>query len=586
MKYVLMFLFIMPLRSQVISTTSIEISTLPVTINVVYPWEGKNIGNVSKTFIFGNVKPYVSTITINQFPVSVYKTGSFIYYLPVSKGDCKFNIVAKNEAGISTFTRTVICGEVNFNEINQQNPFYLISPSTYTEISGEDELFISVKALKATTIYYEIDGLCEGYLDENYAGSGIYNGRCYIEKKNKNSKHSLKLIYKSGKLKGKKRKFEDIIKINDNDYIVETTTDNVVLRNNAGGYIMFMPKDVLLISDRKEGMKYRVKLGDIKLWVDADKVNLKGFKTKLFNTETGTLRFSKIDQNKVSAKLAIYQKVPFSVWEDENKLYLELYYTNLRTNWVIYDSSDNFIDNVSFKQEGSDKAIFSFSFNKNSKFWGYDISYSTDNLLNIDFKFKPEISISTQPLKGLNIIIDPGHSPKRTPPYDGGVGPSGIYEWEANLDIALKLKEKLENLGANVFMTRYTNDEKEQVPLQERPKIAKRLNGDLYLSIHNNAIPDGEDPYQKPRGFQIYYYHPHSKKLAESIHRSFLKNIDLFDEGLRFGDYHVARLTAMPSVLIENAYMILPEHEEMLMDSSFKDKLAKTIADGIVDFLK
>jgi N-acetylmuramoyl-L-alanine amidase len=134
-------------------------------------------------------------------------------------------------------------------------------------------------------------------------------------------------------------------------------------------------------------------------------------------------------------------------------------------------------------------------------------------------------------------------------------------------------------------MTRYTNDEKEQVPLSERPKIAKRFDGDIFISIHNNAIPDGEDPFSKPRGFQIYYYHPHSKKLADYVHKQYVKNIPLFDEGLRFGDYHVLRITSMPAILVENAYMILPQHEEMLLNEDFKELLARTLAEGIVNFI-
>jgi N-acetylmuramoyl-L-alanine amidase len=135
-------------------------------------------------------------------------------------------------------------------------------------------------------------------------------------------------------------------------------------------------------------------------------------------------------------------------------------------------------------------------------------------------------------------------------------------------------------------MTRSTNDELEQVALAERPKIAKKVDGDIYISIHNNAIPDGEDPYSKPRGFQIYYYYLHSKKLGEAIHDSFVKNIPLFDEGLRYGDYHVVRLTSMPAVLVENAFMILPDQDDMLSTPEFKRKLADSIASGIIEFLK
>ncbi|MGC8729541.1 MAG: N-acetylmuramoyl-L-alanine amidase [Elusimicrobiales bacterium] len=568
------------LNSQEKSTQSFSVSVPSIT--VVYPWEGKNVGEVSKTFIFGNVKPYVSTITVNGLSVKVYKNGSFISYLAPTNG--VFNITAANEIGVSSYTRTVVMGK---DQTSQKPIFELVSPSTSTEMVSGNDIQLSVKGFKSATVYYEIEDICSGYMDEFPSGSGVYNSVCYVGRDVKNNKYHLTLKYKTGDHKGDKIKYEDFLTVVSNDYLVETSTDSVVLKNDIGGYVAFLPKDVILLSDRKEGGKYRVKLGKSRFWVDSDKVNFKGFSKKPLIAETGAVRFSRISSNKTAAKIAIYNKVPFSVWQEDSKLYLNLYNANLRTNWIVYDSSDNFVDSLSFRQAGTDEALFVFSFKKNSEFWGYDIYYSTDNSLNVELKFRPNI-ITLMPdfLKGLNIILDPGHSPKKTPPFDGGVGPSGSFEYEINLKIAQKLREKLAALGANVFMTRYSNDEKEQVSLQERPRIAKRLNGDLYISIHNNAIPDGEDPYLKPRGFQIYYYHLHSKRLAQSIHKSFLKNINLPDEGLRYGDYHVARITQMPSVLIENAYMILPEQEELLLDDLFCDKLAETVKEGIIDYFK
>ncbi|MEW6012026.1 MAG: N-acetylmuramoyl-L-alanine amidase [Elusimicrobiota bacterium] len=568
------------LNSQEKSTQSFSVSVPSIT--VVYPWEGKNVGEVSKTFIFGNVKPYVSTITVNGLSVKVYKNGSFISYLAPTNG--VFNITAANEIGVSSYTRTVVMGK---DQTSPKQIFEIVSPSTSTEIVSGNDIQLSVKGFKSATVYYEIEDVCSGYMDESPSGSGVYNSVCYVGRDVKNNQYHLTLKYKTGDHKGDKIKFEDFLTVVSNDYLVETSTDSVVLKNDIGGYVAFLPKDVILLSDRKEGGKYRVKLGKSRFWVDSDKVNFKGFSKKPLIAETGAVRFSRISSNKTMAKIAIYNKVPFSVWQEDSKLYLNLYNANLRTNWIVYDSSDNFVDSLSFRQAGTDEALFVFSFKKNSEFWGYDIYYSTDNSLNVELKFRPNI-ITLMPdfLKGLNIILDPGHSPKKTPPFDGGVGPSGSFEYEINLKIAQKLREKLAALGANVFMTRYSNDEKEQVSLQERPRIAKRLNGDLYISIHNNAIPDGEDPYLKPRGFQIYYYHLHSKRLAQSIHKSFLKNINLPDEGLRYGDYHVARITQMPSVLIENAYMILPEQEELLLDDLFCDKLAETVKEGIIDYFK
>jgi len=569
------------INSAEVSTQNFSVSIPSIT--VTYPWEGKNIGSASNAYIMGNVKPYVSTITVNNLTVKVYKNGAFTAYVPILNEG--FNIVAANEAGISTFTRRVVRTE---DTSAQPQLFELISPSTYTEIvSGQDLVFL-FRGLKSTTVYYEIDDICKGYIEDFPSGSGLYSFICYIDRKTKNKKYTLKLKYKNGEKKNEKIELDNFVSVIDRDYLLETSTDNVILKNDSGGYVYFLPEGVILSSDRKEGSKYRVKFGRSKFWVDLDKLNFKGFLNRNLITETGTLKFSKISSNRVLAKISIYNKVPFSVWEEEDKLYLNLYNTNLRTNWVVYDSSDTFIDNVTFRQVYDDEALFVFNFSKNSKFCGYDIYYSSDNYLNIEFKFKPFIASINLPdaLKGINIIIDPGHSFKRTPPYDGAVGPLGSFEYEVNLKIATKLKDKLTLLGANVYMTRYTNNEEEQVPLQERPRIAKRLNGDIYVSIHNNAVPDGEDPYSKPRGFQIYYYHPHSKKLAESIHKRFVENIPLADEGVRYGDYHVARLTFMPSVLIENAYMIIPEQEELLNDDSFCEKLSEAITNGIIDYLK
>ena len=57
------------------------------------------------------------------------------------------------------------------------------------------------------------------------------------------------------------------------------------------------------------------------------------------------------------------------------------------------------------------------------------------------------------------------------------------------------------------------------------------------------------------------------------------------DEGLRYGDYRVVRLTWMPSILTESAYMIFPDQEELLNTAAFQDQLASTISEGILNFV-
>jgi len=200
----------------------------------------------------------------------------------------------------------------------------------------------------------------------------------------------------------------------------------------------------------------------------------------------------------------------------------------------------------------------------------------------LEMRRKPKLSFADpkKPLAGLKIMVDPGHSPKRVPPLDGAVGPMGYYEFEANLDIAKVLVPLLGSLGADVDMTRSGD---EQVTLAERPRMAARAHSDLFISIHNNALGEGSDPLTGDKGFTVYFYQQHSMDLASHIHRAYKKNIPLPDEGMRYGDYHVVRLTQMPAVLIENAYMILPEQEALLLDSAFREKLAHSIAEGVLN---
>ena len=141
----------------------------------------------------------------------------------------------------------------------------------------------------------------------------------------------------------------------------------------------------------------------------------------------------------------------------------------------------------------------------------------------------------------------------------------------------------LEKAGARVVLTRGATEE---VSLTARPDIARAGGGELFVSIHNNALPDGTNPFAEPRGFSVYYYHPHSMALAGAVHQAFQKNIPLPDEGLRYGNLYVARMTEMPAILVECAYMIFPEQEEKLLEPDFQKNLAASIYEGIEKFLE
>ena len=94
------------------------------------------------------------------------------------------------------------------------------------------------------------------------------------------------------------------------------------------------------------------------------------------------------------------------------------------------------------------------------------------------------------------IVLDPGHGGKDP----GAIGYNSLKEKEVVLSVGLKLKEKLEEKGFTVKMTRSTD---EFIELAQRPKMASDWGGDLFISLHCNAI-EGKERQQKTEGFTFY----------------------------------------------------------------------------------
>ena len=213
---------------------------------------------------------------------------------------------------------------------------------------------------------------------------------------------------------------------------------------------------------------------------------------------------------------------------------------------------------------------------------GFNYKYEENNLIfelftSRDFKFTDK-----HPLKNLRIVLDPGHSPKRTVPYDGAVGPSGLLEYEMNYKIALAVKRELERYGASIFITK---DDTETLGLSDRTYRASLFEPDLFLSLHLNALPDSINPLKRELGFSFYYYYQQGIPLAKAMEKSFAKNIGLPDNGYFQADFAVVRgMPQVPALLIESLYMMVPWQEELLKRQRFIDLLASTIAEGVLYF--
>jgi N-acetylmuramoyl-L-alanine amidase len=207
--------------------------------------------------------------------------------------------------------------------------------------------------------------------------------------------------------------------------------------------------------------------------------------------------------------------------------------------------------------------------------WGYKAFYEPDGTLVVRLRRPPTLDPS-DPLRGLRIVIDPGHPPA------GATGPTGMREAEANLAVGLELARQLQARGAAVTLTR---SDSTAVPLEDRVNLAVRTDAQLLLSIHNNAFAEGMNPF-RTNGTSTYYFHPFSAPLARALDREIASVTRITDLGAKRENLALVRPSWMPSTLTESLYMPIPEQEAALKDPGFVHRLAAAHVRGIEDFLR
>lgn len=230
---------------------------------------------------------------------------------------------------------------------------------------------------------------------------------------------------------------------------------------------------------------------------------------------------------------------------------------------------------------------------------------------------KPEKPGKLEFVRLITIAIDAGHGGEDP----GAKGANGSYEKDITLSIARRLKgliDKQENMRA--YLTR---DSDYFIPLHERVNKARRVQADLFVSVHADA-------FNKPnaRGSSVFAL---SEKGATSAAAKWLaKNendadligginvgmkdmylkqtlIDLsqtaqISDSLKLGKvvleeigginqlhkprveqagFAVLKAPDIPSILIETAFISNPEEEKRLNDEDYQDKMANAIVTGL-----
>ncbi len=325
--------------------------------------------------------------------------------------------------------------------------------------------------------------------------------------------------------------------------------------------------------DGKKGNFYKVIFGDeYNCWIKQNYVNL------LINTNERTI--ASIDKANVyednDAKyltMALSMPVAYQVKEAGNDISLTLFGINKNETFLKGMQAQKIFPTVILDSHTGDNMTLRFA--SQDKIWGYECKYINNELV-LKIRKKPTL-IPDYPLKGITIALDAGHGGKEL----GAVGPTRVAEKDINYKIAKKLEYELKRAGANVVQVREGDV---YMSLAERQTAAQNSNALIALSIHANSLPDGQNPYIK-HGTSVYYYNESSKELADTIKKSMTTSMSTKDDGTNKASFAMNRSTAPLSVLIETAYMINPIEYAQLQKNSFQETVAKSIREGLEQYL-
>jgi N-acetylmuramoyl-L-alanine amidase len=168
------------------------------------------------------------------------------------------------------------------------------------------------------------------------------------------------------------------------------------------------------------------------------------------------------------------------------------------------------------------------------------------------------------------VVIDPGHGG-----HDRGGIPSNLAsEKIMTLDVAFRLRTRLEAAGLRVVMTR-TSDT--FISLPARVAIANAQRNAIFVSVHFNAAPR-----RGAEGYETYYYSRQSARLAEACYAKITQAWPGSHRGVRISGFYVIRKTRIPAVLVEPGFLTNPQEAALISRPETRQRLANLLASAIL----
>ncbi|MFH1258727.1 MAG: N-acetylmuramoyl-L-alanine amidase [Elusimicrobiota bacterium] len=571
-----------------------ETYPIDLPIKIVHPWEGQCLPYLKSSFVFGSVDPR-GKLTINHKSVPIHPGGGFLAMVDYSTGT--FQIQAELRLPTTSYTkiRKVYVNPPPVPLSISSTIIKSAQPEEDISLPTNDSFFVQCLGSPGAKVFFTIHDVTGKFpMAETQPGkSGIYQGSYLIKSGDDFQKSRLQIVLTNVKEDEKTSMIArgQVSVLNENiPWIVEVSTDTAKIcagyspnSHDSAGYILFpLPGTRLRVIGRK-GSELKIYLNETRTgWISEKNVTPLPKGTPLPLTVIGSVNVKSQDAETI-IRIQLNKKIPFEVSPslDGHTIDLSFFGAISNTDWISYSPSQPNTPQVQWFQDDSQTYRLRI-WNKENIFWGCDARYEGKDFI-LALKSPPPLQ-SNSALAGITIAIDAGHSGD-----SGTVGPTGLMEKEANWKISQCLQKKLLSEGAKVVMIRQNG---ESVSLPDRPRRARQSGADLLISVHNNSLPEGQNPLEK-NGYGVYYYHPQSFNLAREISSAYQQllgkdsksSTPLRDDGIYYGNLALARIPQMPAVIVESAYIILPAEEAFLRTEQFQQACANAMLLGIKRYL-
>lgn len=546
-----------------------------VWVRLAHPAEGANLPAVNSSFVYGAASTG-TRVQVNGEEAAVYPNGAFLAMIPYLPGRRTIIAEAYSSAGSSLVVRHVSIAAplaaTTTRAVRLEED--LMRPAGDLEVLPGDLVYVQVKGTPGCEARFSIQGVARRLPMTERDGllRGVYAGAYQVQPGDEVTRTPVEFTL-SGKRGGRARlRAKGRVTVLDPRVprVVELVEEAVV-RSGPGqegdrlGYDLVLSSGIRARVTGRDGHEVRLRLSGAESgWTDARSVKPLPVGTPPPRATIGTVETRSSGRGTL-VTLHGGGGVPYrvEVSSDLTSVTLMLYGAVSNTDWMHYDSADDVVRELRWRQREPD--VYELTARLKGPCWGYDVR-SDRHVVVLEIRRPPA------GLDGLVVAVDAGHGA----PGSGATGPTGVGEPEVTLEMARAVKAALEGAGAKVVMTR---DGPGDVPLAERPKIAWRAGADLLISLHANALAEGGNPFEK-HGFGVYYREPQSLGLASAVHRAG-RSLGLRDDGLHYGNLALCRVPQMPAVLVEAAYLIYPPEETLLTDPTFHSRLARVLVSAI-----